>query len=111
MYTEGLTKILAICNSSRAPALGNRSNGLPTEDANIAKMNYFPISTLFRPKIPGYFYISQLIRMLVSCNLTLGHFVTPARSSSYGGYIAVWERTIVMLVLHVKEHVMLVICN
>ena len=34
--------------------------------------------------------------MLVSCNLILGHFVMPATSSSYGGYIAVWERTIVV---------------
>ena len=35
--------------------------------------------------------------MLVSCNLTLGHFIMPTTSSSYGGYIAVWERTTVVL--------------
>ena len=35
--------------------------------------------------------------MLVSCNLILGHFVMPATNSSYGGYIAVWERTTAVL--------------
>ena len=35
--------------------------------------------------------------MLVSCNLSLGHSVMLATSSSYGGYITVWERTTVKL--------------
>ena len=35
--------------------------------------------------------------MLAFCNLILCHFVMPATSSSYGGYIAVWEKTTVVL--------------
>ena len=35
--------------------------------------------------------------MLISCNLTLTHFVMPATSSSYGGYIAFWEKATVVL--------------
>ena len=35
--------------------------------------------------------------MLVSYNLILGHFVMRAASSSYGGYIAVCEKTTVVL--------------
>ena len=35
--------------------------------------------------------------MLVSSNLILVHFVRPAASRSYGGCIAVWERTTVVL--------------
>ena len=35
--------------------------------------------------------------MLVSCNLILGHFDMPVTASSYGGYIAVWERKTVVL--------------
>ena len=50
-------------------------------------------------KFKAIFIFPKLLEygVLVSCNLILGHFVMPATSSSYGGYIAVWERTTIVL--------------
>ena len=76
MYSKRLIKILAISYFSRTHLTGCFWKMLI-----MLKWSYFPINTLFRPKIQGYFYISQIIRIVIASFLQ-----SKFRAFCYAGY-------------------------